>query len=94
MKVVFGRRALNDIGGLFDHIAQDDLDLAMAVESDIRQACEGLEQFPYANMATHLSLTGYLHCPIYSGCQHRRASVERARLAVGRAKIGAHLWWH
>ena len=55
MKVVYSRRALIDIGGLFDHIAQDDLNLAMAVESDIRKVCESLGQFPYANVATDLA---------------------------------------
>ena len=55
MKVVYGRRAQSDIAEIFDHISQEDPATALAVESDIRKACEGLFQFPYANAATDLT---------------------------------------
>jgi plasmid stabilization system protein ParE len=52
MRVVYSRRAQSDIGEIFDHISQQDLSVALAVEADIRQACDGLGQFPYANVTT------------------------------------------
>jgi plasmid stabilization system protein ParE len=55
MKVVYGRRAKSDINNIFDHISQEDPSTALAVESDIRKACEGLRRFPYANVQTDLA---------------------------------------
>ena len=55
MRVVYGRRAQSDIAEIFDHITQQDTATALAVEADIRKACDGLGQFPYANPATDIA---------------------------------------
>ena len=55
MRVVYGRRAEIDIAGIFEYISQQDPVTALAVESAIREACDNLGQFPYANMATDLA---------------------------------------
>lgn len=52
MKVVYARRAQADIAEIFDYIADQNPGTAMAVEQDIREACEGLAQMPYANPRT------------------------------------------
>jgi plasmid stabilization system protein ParE len=52
MKVVYANRAVADISEIFDYIEKQDLNSAMAVEADIRQACERLSQFPYSNPQT------------------------------------------
>jgi plasmid stabilization system protein ParE len=55
MKVVYSRRAQTKIANIFDHITQQDSNTASAVEADIRSACDGLGQFPYANAATDIA---------------------------------------
>jgi plasmid stabilization system protein ParE len=42
VKVVYASRAVTDISRIFDYFEKQDLATAMAVEADIRQACEAL----------------------------------------------------
>ena len=55
MKVVYGRRAQREIAEIFKYIEQQDPAVALAVEADIRRACDGLGQFPYANPSTDIT---------------------------------------
>jgi plasmid stabilization system protein ParE len=55
VKIKYARRAQADIAEIFTHISAQDADTALAVEADIRRACEGLMQFPYANPATDIA---------------------------------------
>jgi plasmid stabilization system protein ParE len=85
MRVVYGRRAQTDIGAIFDYIAQQDLITALAVETDIRKACDGLGQFPYANVATDLARVYRMPLPkrgftVFYRVQARQSLVEIVRV--------------
>ena len=46
------RKAQSDIAEIFDYIAAQDSNVALAVEAEIMTACYRLGDFPYANPAT------------------------------------------
>ena len=79
VKVAYSRKALNDIGGIFDYIASDNRNMALAVECDIRVACESLSEFPYANVATDLPHVYRMPIPKRVHCFLSRASGEIIR---------------
>jgi plasmid stabilization system protein ParE len=55
MKVEYSLRAQSDIGEIFAYISAQDTGTAMAVEGDIRCACQLLASFPYTNSKTDLA---------------------------------------
>ena len=50
--MIYSRRSQSDIAEIFNYIATQDYSIALAVEADIKKACEGLARFPYANAST------------------------------------------
>ena len=85
MRVVYGRRAQGDIADIFDHITQQDVSTALAVEADIRNACEGLGQFPYANASTDIAHVYRMPLPkrgytVFYRVRAKRAVVEIVRV--------------
>jgi plasmid stabilization system protein ParE len=84
MKVVYGRRAQADIAAIFDHISRQDLKTALAVESEIRRACSGLGQFPYANVATDLAHVYRMPIPKFGFTVFYRVRAEKSLVEIVR----------
>jgi plasmid stabilization system protein ParE len=84
MKVVYGRRAQTDIAAIFDYISQQDLKAALAVESEIRRACSGLGQFPYANVATDLAHVYRMPIPKFGFTVFYRVRAEKSLVEIVR----------
>jgi plasmid stabilization system protein ParE len=62
LKVLFGRRALQELREIFDHIAAQDLVTAQAVEDEIFQQCDRIGLFPRASPA--IRTPGVRRCPM------------------------------
>lgn len=85
MKVVYARRVQTDIGEIFDYISSQDVAVALAIEAEIRAACDGVGLFPYANSPTDIAHVYRMPLPqrgftIFNRVKRQQSSVEIARV--------------
>jgi toxin ParE1/3/4 len=91
MNVVYAERAKRDIGDIYDAIGTHNPTAVQRVEQMIRDACEGLADFPYAASATdepnvrRLPLVRYPYTIFY------RVDPDRNRVEIARVVHSARI---